>query len=466
MRAREGAAPTSGLFAPTADMGGAKSHVRSRPDRAVPGRRVLLILSATCSTLLTAWAITASTDAALMGCLVTLWLLLAVNTRSLGAVAFSFGILSLYSAGPWLASLAGQRYPPFYQHAVLFDTSRSTLATVTAALGLVAVVLSFTRTSSPTDVWKSFSAAPPRPRPPIAGLFGLVTCGLASRDLAVLAPDLAVVLSAPRRAFADSLWVTSSTNVQLVYLSTAALAVLTWPRLGRGQRWLVLFPLLAALVMQLIIGSRKEVLLGVLIVVPVLWLRQARRGLLAWGVVIVVGGALALPALRDADTALVPTEFALPGYASVAALQGQISPSDIAYDFWQGAWGLLPAPIRLVDVNIDIGADFARYGFQSVGIGATPWLEAALAFPGSPLLVGALIIAALHLMWRLSLDRMPILAVTAWPFLILLGRSTFWITVFGAFYLTLLTSLSIIQERSPNSVGMSERAPQFGRVGL
>jgi hypothetical protein len=413
------------------------------PHRPTAGQRSLLVLTAAGSAMLTAWVTNTSTDASLLACVLTFWLVLAVNARSLGAVAFSFGVLSLYATGPWLASAAGQRYPPFYQHAVLLDTSRSTMATVTAALGLVAVVLTFTRTRTATDVWRAIATAPPQPRMAVVQFLGFVAWGLALRDFVVLAPDIGAVLNSPRRAFADSLWVTSSTNVQILYLCLAAVATIAWPRLERGLRWLVLPPLLAAVVMQLIIGSRKEILLGLVVVLPVLWLRQSRRGLLAAGASVLVGGALALPALRDADTALVPTEIALPGYTSVAALHGQISQSDITYNFWDGALALLPSQLRLVNVNIDIGADFAQYGFQSVGIGATPWLEAGLGFPGSPLVAATLIVAALHLLWRLSLDRVPILAVTGWPFLILLGRSTFWIVVFGGVYLTLLTCLSV-----------------------
>jgi hypothetical protein len=185
---------------------------------------------------------------------------------------------------------------------------------------------------------------------------------------------------------------------------------------------------------------------------PVLWLRGARRRwLVTVGAAVLAIGA-ALPVLRDADVAVVPTEFALPGYATVAVVQGQISHADIPYDFWSGALALLPSQLRPEHVDIDIGSSFAQYGFQSVGIGASPWLEAGLAFPGAPFVAVTLLVAGLHLFWRLLLPRLPLLAVTAWPFLILLGRSTFWITAFGAVYVTVLSALAL-NARAPALAG-------------
>jgi hypothetical protein len=213
--------------------------------------------------------------------------------------------------------------------------------------------------------------------------------------------------------------------------------------------------------MQLAVGSRKEVLIGLLMTLPVLWLRGTRRKwLVAVGAAVLAIG-VALPVLRDDDVAVVPTEFALPGYATVAVVEGQISERDIPYDFWSGALALLPSQLRPADIDIDIGSAFARYGFQSVGIGASPWLEAGLAFPGAAFVAVTLLVAGLHLLWRLSLPSVPFLAVTAWPFLILLGRSTFWITVFGGVYVTLLTVLAV---KTP--VTASQAAPTIGDVQI
>jgi hypothetical protein len=248
-----------------------------------------------------------------------------------------------------------------------------------------------------------------------------------------------------------------------VLLAAAAVAAMCWPVLTSGLRALLLPPVLAALAMQLSVGSRKEVLIGVAMVLPLLWLRRSRRWPLVLGAGTLVAVGLALPLLRDADAAVVPTEFALPGYASVAALQGQISSVDIPYDFWLGFWGLVPSPLRLADVDIDIGSYFAQYGFQSVGIGATPWLEAGLAFPAAPLVAATLVIAALVIGWQVLSRRLPLLAVTAWPFLMLLGRSTFWITVFGVVTVTLLTAIASVRDipfRSKTTI--PERVPPRG----
>jgi hypothetical protein len=265
----------------------------------------------------------------------------------------------------------------------------------------------------------------------------------ALRDIAVLLPVLGSVLISPRRAFAESLWVTSSLNVQLLFLAAVVVATLAWPKLTTVDRWLVVPPLLAALAMQVVVGSRKEILLGILIAVPVLWLRASRRGLLVGWTGVLVAVVLALPAVRDGDFAAVPTEVALPGYSSVAALYGQISQADIPYNFSLGIWSLLPSEIRPVDIDIDIGGVYAQFGFQSVAVGATPWLEAKLGFPDHALVAAGAVIVALHLALPWLVRSLPIAAVTAVPFLLLLGRSTFWLTVFGATYLTLLAWVAL-----------------------
>lgn len=431
--------------------------LRPDPDSMAPAWRslgvagwpgVLLLASVAGAGFLTRWASVASTNASLLACLVIFWVVLSLNARALGAVAFSFGVLSLYSAGPWLAAMTGRRYPPFYRMDVLFDVARSTTATVTAAFGIVALILTFARHGAAALAWRRFALDPPPPGHARLLLLIVAVWGLMLRDLVVLVPKMGAALTAPRRAYAESLWLTSSLNIQLIYLCAAAVTTLTWPHLRRGQRFLLVTPLLGALLMQFIIGARKEALIAVAIAVPLLWLRAARRRLLMTAAAVVVGIGLALPAVRDADVALVPTEIALPGNASVAALTGQVTSFDIPYDFWQGVWAFVPSQLRPVSVNIDLGSAFAHFGFQSVAIGATPWLEAALAFPHSALVAATLLIATLHLAWRFLVPRVPLLAVTAWPFLMLLGRSTFWITVFGAVYLTLLTWAALSYKRS------------------
>ncbi|MBL0659355.1 MULTISPECIES: hypothetical protein [Aeromonas] len=156
---------------------------------------------------------------------------------------------------------------------------------------------------------------------------------------------------------------------------------------------------------------------------------------------------LILPLFREGagvyDVFVSFHEFILPQYGFFLYYESATSLHFGGSDLISGVWSLLPGVLRLSEF-ITIGNALSQYGLaNNIGLASNPALEAHINFGDVGYLIFPFIIFSYFLLCRLIVTKKIIFLSPFLFYLIVLGRSDVWLTVFFALYTSVFMFLAI-----------------------
>ncbi len=240
----------------------------------------------------------------------------------------------------------------------------------------------------------------------------------------------------------------SSTYIQLIVIpSMIFLVSRTYKTPHDNFRVFVRLVIFATLIPLFLVSARKEILLIIIAVIPFLHLGKKAFALAIATVLLFLLQAayrnIGYGAISFNDIILSSHEFVLPSYTFILTAESgpviqQIIQNSSGY--LTSFWGLLPNFLRL-EQYVDFGSSFYSATSINIALGASPFADIYLDFADivAPVFIVNLVIIFLGIF--LLSKKIPEILFLSFPFLFILGRSTFSITVFFIVYSTLVLVL-------------------------
>lgn len=392
--------------------------------------------------------------------------LVALIVRSATRVAgVLFATITAYGTTAWLAAAFGNHYyPPFPALRYIEATTLTDVRSVVLAFAVMEVLIGSVRLGQ--AVMNAGLAAKTLllrladsqlrylilGAPIIVGMLDWIT---------VARIGLGAVLGGSRREFAGQLLLGSQHNVQFIVVAVSIAAAVL---IAFSQRKLSnAFALALCWSPFVLVGSRKELLLVASAVGVVLIAVGLRKPLLVIGVILTF--MFVRPVLSSGDIYDSLHEFILPQYMHFAVTSGYISPT-FGGNFFARAQFLIPGPLRWGE-PVDLALAFYKTGTANVGVGASPFAEAAVATQMIPVeLTFALLFNAILLLVVVCSRSLPFITIVGFAQLLTFGRSDTWIAMFFVIYVGLaLHTLTFLTRKSTHetSIPLRHEYPRTNR---
>lgn len=379
----------------------------------------------------------------------------------------AFAALTMYASGPWLSAWAGEIYPPYFSDEQLYATARISMISVMAAyaiLELLRAVIAPNSRVSKADNTSSYFTGRRFTRTGYTITSAVLWLAFALDLRNFLQVGIQAVLSGSRREYAAQLYVASEHNWSIIVIAFGAFAIATsvnetpWRQVG------ALAPVAGIALLLLLVGSRQPLMVLVVTAMPAV-LKAAKRKWPVWAFILIGALLLLFLPMFFGEGSKFPPEWGLPGYTTTAVLTGYLSPHFIHYDFVAQAGTLLPSFLRLGIPTVFPGEAYGALGIQSVAIGATPWFEGSLWMPQKVIFASVLLIVITFTAWYLLSRLSGAFYLSGLASVIVLGRSTMWLTLFYMAYIgTLLILLRAVatQATGSNDDGSRPLTPSAG----
>lgn len=264
--------------------------------------------------------------------------------------------------------------------------------------------------------------------------------------LKILSVGLGAILNSSRREYASELISTSNHNAQLVAIAITILFLFYFMNNFKTMKVTVavaMFSLMIYWVPFVLVGSRKELLI-IILVMSIYFISRYRLGKVPLILILFAVGLLfLLPAILNGSLEYSFHEFILPQYLLFSLWEHNI---DLGYNYLSGVWFLLPSFFRVSD-TVDLGTSFANLKLTNVGVGAHPVAEAFLNANNANLtIIFFTLVTTLLLLFIILLSKIDATyALIGLAYLLIWGRSDFWITLFFVIYIGLVIRLLTIR---------------------
>lgn len=348
-----------------------------------------------------------------------------------------FTSLTLYATTAWLAlRYAREAYPPWPSTQLVQETTVVDLRAVILAYGITELLIGMEGITNAIDraTFKYQFCIKEHGTKSLDTVIALFVFGVGLHDcLRVALIGIGNIMSSERRTYASELLMGGNHNIQVLCIAATIWLVCRIVLVGGG-----LFPLASLISLWLpffLVGSRKEAITTAAIIVILLTGKFSRRTITA----VVVGGAVVfvIPAVGTGDIFSSLHEFILPQYMHFSMAMGLV-PEDLGGSFVERSQFLLPAFLRITQIT-DLGSAFYALDLAGVGVGASPFAEAALVGDlQSTELSFAIIFLAIAILMVVSSRIWPGFTCAIFGLILVYGRSDFWTFMFFAVYISIL----------------------------
>ncbi|MCP3761377.1 hypothetical protein NLX67_03100 [Domibacillus sp. A3M-37] len=238
-------------------------------------------------------------------------------------------------------------------------------------------------------------------------------------------------------------------QIIMIPISIILTAYLINNKLNFKRKFLFISILLLAWIPLLLVGARKEIYVYLLAILFFGGIKKSNKIIMGFFTAIVM---LIIPLVREGwsgfeNVILSFQEFILPQYSHfIFELLGEQQKSALLNlsGYEVGAWSLFPGFLR-VEEFIPLGLSVFNLGLTNVGIAAHPIGEAFLNFGTNGYIIFVFIFVFLNI-FTIRLAKNNIMAfVICFLYLILLGRTDLWVTVFFCLYTYIFIAIFFIK---------------------